>query len=114
MNYWNCGEYWGFGAAAHGFAGNRRYYNSNEILNYKKNYETITPEIALEEAIILGLRKVEGIDIEKIKSKFGIDFEKKFAGVLKKFKDYFVKTDKGFALTTEGFLISNEILCEFV
>ena len=41
----------------------------------------------LEEEIFLGFRKTEGIDCERIKEKFDIDFEIKYANVLKKYSD---------------------------
>ncbi len=45
----------------------------------KASLQTLKPQEILEEAIFLGLRKVEGINIEEINKKFGIDFEQKYA-----------------------------------
>ena len=60
--------------------------------------------------------KIEGINVEKINKKFYIDFREKYAQIIKKYIDYkyLKETNTGFTLTTEGILISNLILSEFL
>ena len=120
LNYWNNQNYYGFGVASHGYVDNVRYSNFETIDKYlsnplKHNIETIlTKEDQLEEEIFLGFRKRTGVDITSINSKYDIDFEKKYSEILKKYKEYFIKTQKKYALTVEGILISNNILSEFL
>ena len=120
LNYWDNNSYYGFGVSAHGFDGILRYSNKTNLKDYIKNpleHEigtTLSKDERLEEEIFLGFRKASGIDVEKIKRVYSFDFEKEFKNVLDKYKDYFVKTEKGYALNTKGFLISNLILSEFM
>lgn len=120
LTYWKGENYYGFGCAASGFEGNLRYSHARTIPEYLKGpvllteKEFLTDEILLEEAVFLGLRKADGIDINKINKRFSIDFEKKYAKILKKYEKYFIKTDVGYAFSDEGFLISNYILSDFI
>ena len=121
LNYWNNKNYYGFGCAASGYEGNVRYYNETDLLKYIKNplekmrEDILTPTQQLEEEIFLGFRKVEGINISTINDRFKIDFEKVYNEPLKKYEGkYILKTDKGYRLSDEGFLVSNIILAEFL
>lgn len=120
LNYWDNNSYYGFGVGAHGFDGENRYSNKSTIKTYLDNpiehedcYK-LTPEEHLEEEIFLGFRKGSGINTNKIKQKFGFDFDTKFKNILDKYKDYLIKTDNGYAFNTNGFLISDVILSEFM
>ena len=120
LNYWDNNEYYGFGVAAHGYLDGARYSNFTTLEEYLEKPSTheighILSEVEkLEEEIFLGFRKTEGIDCERIKEKFDIDFEIKYANVLKKYSDYIERTQKGFALNLKGVLVSNIILAEFL
>jgi oxygen-independent coproporphyrinogen-3 oxidase len=69
--YWNRGEYFGVGAGAASFIGNKRWSNISTIAAYinaaqtggciKENEETLTPEQEVSERFFLGLRLAEGI-----------------------------------------------------
>ena len=54
------------------------------------------------------------ISKERIKQLYGFDFEKEFKNILEKYKEYFIKTERGYAFDTKGFLISDLILSEFM
>ena len=121
LNYWNNEEYYGFGISAHGYVDNIRYSNFNNLENYLKDpslhqsghYQTEKEK--LEEEIFLGFRKEIGIDTTKIKNLFNIDFESKYKKILEKYiPKYITKTPQGYKLTTEGILLSNNILSEFL
>lgn len=122
LNYWNNEEYYGFGVSAHGYLNGVRYGNKNIIEDYIKNplehfEERIeTQKDRLEEEIFLGFRKMDGINIRQINSKFDIDFEEKYLKVLKKYEGLKLleKTPNGYRLTPNGVLVSNSILAEFL
>ena len=122
LNYWNDGEYYGFGAAAHGYIGGVRYSNYTDLKEYYKNYdskeflEALNTQERLEECIFLGFRKGEGININKLNERFGIDFEAFYKNILDKYTatNHLIKTPTGYRLSNEGFLISNIILAEFI
>ena len=122
LNYWNNEEYYGFGVSAHGYLNGVRYGNQIIIEDYIKNplkrceerFETEKDK--LEEEIFLGFRKMSGINLASINSKFGIDFEKKYSKILKKYEELKLleKTLYGYKLTSNGVLVSNAILAEFL
>ena len=120
LNYWDNNEYYGFGAAAHGYVNGVRYSNFCTLEKYMdKPYiheygKTLTEEEMLEEEIFLGFRKRSGINVERIKQKFGIDFGVKYKDILYKYSDYIEKTPWGYTLNLKGVLISNYILAEFL
>ena len=122
MNYWNDGEYYGFGAAAHGYVNNIRYSNFASLEQYQNNYtqkeysNVLSKKEQLEETIFLGFRKGEGINIQEINSKFDIDFENLFSKIIDKYikSGHLIKTQTGYRLSDEGFLLSNIILSEFI
>ena len=120
LNYWNNNEYYGFGVAAHGYLDRVRYSNPIIIEDYIKNpllheYEHIlTKQEMLEEEIFLGFRKSEGINCVRIKERFNVDFETRYAKILNKYSDFFEHTPNGFKLNLKGFLLSNVILSEFL
>lgn len=75
LGYWNCEEYYGFGAGAAGYINNIRYTN-NYVLNkyYQNNIlesEYIDQNSAKKEFMMLGLRKTNGVSITKYYQKFG-------------------------------------------
>ena len=120
LNYWDNNEYYGFGVAAHGYLDGARYSNFTTLEEYLEKPSTheighiLSEEEKLEEEIFLGFRKTEGIDCERIKEKFNIDFETKYADILSQYSDFIERTEKGFALNLKGVLVSNVILAEFV
>lgn len=120
LNYWDNSTYYGFGCSASGYINQTRYQNNTNLEDYiqsplSKDFEQeLTKEEILEEEIFLGLRKTAGIDIIKINKKFNIDFESKYKNIIVKYKDLLVKTKLGYAFTTQGSLLSNNILSEFI
>lgn len=120
LNYWNNNSYYGFGVSAHGYDGNIRYSNKNTLSAYFENplehseMTKLSPPQKLEEEIFLGLRRGSGINIGMINEKYNIDFENMYSNILHRYRNYFVKTDNGYAFNTKGFLISNLILSEFI
>lgn len=74
MNYWNVGIYLGLGPSAHSFDGVHRYANP-QLFNYIKGEKFKEEKIgrieALEEYIMLGLRKRKGILLTEFYHRFG-------------------------------------------
>ena len=120
LNYWNCGEYYGFGVSAHGYTNGVRCANKSNVEDYIKNpvkklsTRTLSEQAKIEEAVFLGFRRGCGIDYKEFYEKFGIDFKKKYGALLKKYADFFVATDKNCRFTPNGFLVSNSILADFL
>ena len=121
LNYWSNSEYYGFGAAAHGYQNEVRYSNSENIEEYIKSplkhfsENILSEKEKLEEEIFLGFRREKGINIEDINEKYNINFVSEYGKILQKFiPDYILPTDCGFKLTLKGVLLSNIILADFI
>ena len=82
LNCWNQEQYIGFGVAAHSYINNVRFSNITSIEEYIKNIKENHKEknIKIEEQqtlkdkknefMMLGFRKIEGVDIAKFKERF--------------------------------------------
>ena len=122
LNYWKENEYYGFGIAAHGFIDGVRYSNYTKLDKYLENPvereygKFLTEQEKLEESIFLGFRIKEGIDTKTINEKYHIDFDTKYKNIIEKYisTGHLIKTQEGYQLSNEGFLLSNIILSEFI
>jgi len=84
LKYWRREAYLGFGAGAHSFSGKQRWANRHDAATYAaaiaegkivvESVDTVTREMALEEEFFLGLRQLEGIEIERIEREYGVSF----------------------------------------
>lgn len=118
MHYWDCGEYIGFGSAAHSYYGGKRFSNIADVKKYITladsdyfsptdfNIQPILSDTEKQnERIMLGLRTNKGIIIDDnllLKSKKFI--ERGFAEV----KDGYL------LLTDSGYRISNTIITDLL
>lgn len=65
--YWTRGDYLGLGTAAHSLMRGERFANSNDPESWDVvDRQTVTPEDAFEERVMLGTRMVRGIDMDGI------------------------------------------------
>ena len=121
--YWNRGEYLGFGVSAHSYIGGYRMNNTECTNTYIKHIgnneipleskEEITEDLAKEEFIMLALRTVDGIDVDKYNEEFGADLiSDKSEDITSLIKDGFLVLDKDNNLkaTDKGFLVMNKII----
>lgn len=116
--YWLCGEYYGFGPAAHSFYGGKRYACKRDLDGYLSGGADNITEILQKtppdffERGMLKLRLSRGISRKEIPSEQLEHFEKRFAvyekaGLMK-------RTSDGYAMTSEGFLVSNSIIVDLL
>jgi oxygen-independent coproporphyrinogen-3 oxidase len=81
--YWRMEDCIGLGAGAHGYLDGCRWGNVGDPLEYMKRVragddpaafrETLPPKKALGEALMLGLRMREGVELLQLQERFGID-----------------------------------------
>lgn len=125
LAYWEQKEYYGFGAGASSYLNGKRYTNVANIQKYIKNIsedkdvkileEVETLESKIREYIILGLRKVDGINILETNEKFDIDVLKIFSKELKKLQDLeLLEVGDNIKLTKKGLDLANIVWEEFV
>ena len=77
ITYWLNEEYYGFGCGASGYIGNIRYENTKSITSYLKgefclNKNLLSRQEEMDNEIMLGLRLLKGIDIDKFYRKYQI------------------------------------------
>jgi oxygen-independent coproporphyrinogen-3 oxidase len=92
LKYWRRDPYLGFGAGAHSFYGTQRWANVHdaasyvELINAGRNavqsVDTVTPEMALEEEFFLGLRRLSGINVDRIQQQYGVDLQQKIGPLI--------------------------------
>jgi len=125
LKYWDYEEYIGIGSSSHSFFEGYRYSNVSDIKEYinsvKSGYvavdtkEYIDEEEREKEYIILGLRKIEGIDLLEFERRFNINFMKKYKTQIEKLKKYgLVDINSRFRLTKKGIDLANRVWQEFV
>ena len=117
--YWDNNEYYGFGLGAAGYIDDIRYENTKNLKeyllgNYVKNQEILSKKDKMNYEIMLGLRKLEGINIQKFKEKFNEDIEQVYnLKDLYKNKDLIKK--KGYIyINPTKLYIMNEILIKII
>lgn len=77
LTYWNNNSYYGFGLGASGYIDDVRYTNTRSLQsyiqgNYRLEEEKLTEKETLENAFILGFRKMEGISIKEFEERYNI------------------------------------------
>ena len=118
-HYWNNGEYVGLGSAAASYINGVRYQNTAVIADYISRMEKgenavdfseqLTGKEREGENLMLGLRKLDGVELSDVQKKFfGSEIEKHIqSGLL-------VQDEKKVKLSKEGLFLANEVFCSFV
>ena len=116
--YWNHDEYIGIGAKACGFYNNKRYQNNFILHKYYEKYidfeEIINIEEAKKEYMMLGLRKIKGVNLSEYFLKFNSKIEDDF-DLSKLFKlDLIEIIDNHIRIKKDKILLGNIVFEEFV
>jgi oxygen-independent coproporphyrinogen-3 oxidase len=122
LKYWRREAYLGFGAGAHSFSGTERWANAHDAATYVdavqggrlpvEQREKLTAESALEEELFLGLRQLDGIDVERIEREYGVSLAGRFEPLM---TAGFVERDGGVVkLASERLAVSNEVFVELM
>ena len=88
LTYWDNEEYYGFGLGAHGYLSKIRYENTRNFgkyLNgeYKFDELLVSTQEELENFVMLGLRKLEGVNICEFNRKYNLDLFEVFPKIKK-------------------------------
>ena len=133
LTYWQCREYLGLGAGAHSYLDGVRFAvadapaqhmtlveqswreaqegDGSARMRQVVSGETVTPELAMSDALILGLRLLEGVGLADFRAHFGVELmdvvgerlaEPIASGLVE------VASDR-LRLTERGLLLSNEV-----
>ena len=117
--YWNNDRYYGFGLGSSGYINNIRYTNTRSIKKYIDgryllDREIINKNIDMENEMILGLRKIQGVSKEVFNNKFSCNIEEVFdIGDLLKNK-LLIDNGKYIYIPKDRLYVENSILVKFI
>ena len=116
--YWNNHEYYGFGLGASGYIENTRYTNTKILKEYidnsLKNKEVLSIKDKISYELILGFRKIQGINKKDFFSKYKIDIHELY-NIDKLLKNNDLKENKDYIyINYDKIYIENSILINFV
>lgn len=119
LTYWNNEEYYGFGLGASGYEGNIRYTNTRSLKHYlascyRYQKEELSFNTMVENAFILGLRKISGINKQEFQKRYNIDMTK--LPNVKKLKEegHLLEDENTIKINPKDIYISNDILIDFL
>ncbi len=124
FNYWNRGEYIGFGVSASSFIDDRRFTNTESIDNYCKCIlankvaeifsENIEGFERNKEYAMLSLRTVKGVNLDEYYKIFATNFNDDFNEAIKKNLNYLDINEKRVKIKDEYLFVQNSILVDFI
>ena len=126
LKYWSDGAWIGFGCGAHSTRGGVRWHNVAEVGEYVSRVgagrspvaarRRLSAEERLADAMFLGLRLSDGVDLAEVRQRYGVDAWARWgrelgvcveAGLL-------VREAEKLRLTRDGMLLSSEVMQVFV
>src|SRR5688572_1454620 len=126
LKYWTDGAWLGFGPGAHSTRDGTRWRNVSATQEYISTVESggqlaverriLSRQDALEEALFTRLRLSRGIDLQLIRSEYGVDVWEQLGEELQPFvQDGLLIYDGGcLRLTRPGMLLANEVMAVFI
>ncbi|MCL6634637.1 MAG: radical SAM family heme chaperone HemW [Peptococcaceae bacterium] len=126
LGYWLNRPYLGLGPAAHSFLNGRRHCNTPSIEEYRRKLsrgecpvaevEPIAVETEMAETMFLGLRLLEGVDLDQFYRRFGRRAEEVYRdGIARLAEEGLVElAGKRLRLTEKGLPVANRVFGEFV
>jgi oxygen-independent coproporphyrinogen III oxidase len=120
--YWQRKPYLGFGAGAHSFDGEKRWSNVHDSTRYvtcieqgispREHIEMVTAAQALEEELFLGLRQLDGVDLERIEREYDVNLRNRIAPLA---EQGFLQLNGGqLRLAPDRLSISNDVFVELL
>ena len=78
--------------------------------------EILTKEMAMGEAVFLGLRMMEGINVKDFENRFGIKIEEAYRGAIDDLttEDFLIHANDHLKLTRKGLLFYNDVAIRFI
>ncbi len=127
LKYWRCEEYLGAGPSAHSLMGGRRFARPSELGRWETwvdsggpidegDYTLREAGARAREALVLGLRLVEGVDLDRFAATWSFDPRAEIAQGLREAVEAGLVRLQGprLALTRRGLLLANEVFVRLV
>ena len=124
--YWKCNEYLGLGVSASSFIDKKRIRNIDNIKTYieriDKNEDVVdeihinTKNDDIEEFVFMGLRMINGIDLNEFRCRFNQDIYEVYGDIIEKnIKKELLINDLGrLYLSLKGIEVSNYVMSDFI
>jgi oxygen-independent coproporphyrinogen-3 oxidase len=123
LTYWANDEYLAFGVSAHRYVGGVRSSNYRSLKKYMRDclgnetFERIDEKTRAKEAIFLGLRRTDGLDLAEYRARYGMALDLLLEqDKIKQLSDggFLMVEDGRLKLSPSGVLVSNVVLAELV
>lgn len=119
MIYWSLDEYIGVGLGAHGFIDGYRTSNERALPKYMdhfmKNKTYQTEDMLLQDTLIFGLRKLKGVSLKEISTRFNVDIFEKYPHLKTRLDEGLITIKNGYLkLTRKGLFLGNQVFMEFI
>ena len=117
-SYWTGAEYLGVGPGAHSYNGTVRRWCEQDVEQYVERVEygseTLTALDALNEYVMVSLRRVEGIDLQYIAQRWGDSWAERIASRAERFLacGWLCRSGSRVAVPVDKFLISDSVIAE--
>ena len=117
--YWTGRSYYAAGPGAARYVDDRRETNHRSVSTYLKRMkagespvdvsETLEPQDVAREALVFGLRRIEGVELEEFATRFGFTVDQLAGQEVRRFVEagFFEWTGNSLRLTREGLLVSD-------
>jgi len=126
LGYWNGVPYRGFGVSAHSYDGTRRFWNTSSLADYAGSIdgaklpisgtETLTRQMQLEEAFLLGLRQAAGFDVLSVVRKLELSIPAEWISRVQELRQEGIVEFDGtvLSLTPRGRLVASTVTEELI
>jgi oxygen-independent coproporphyrinogen III oxidase len=126
MKYWADGEWAAFGCGAHGTRQGVRWRNVAGTADYVARVlaghavvaerRVMTPSEQASDALFMGLRLVDGVDIEALSARYAVDVWQRYGAELQPYCEAGIleRDASRLRLTRTGMLLANEVMGIFV
>jgi oxygen-independent coproporphyrinogen-3 oxidase len=126
LKYWMDGEWLGFGCGAHSTRGGVRWKNISSTQEYLDqvgrgaslavDVRRLPADERLGDALFTGLRLVDGVDVNAIQTRYGVDVWRRFGADLQPFLEAGCLRRDGsrLSLTRQGMLVAHDVMSVFV
>jgi oxygen-independent coproporphyrinogen-3 oxidase len=126
LKYWTDGEWLGFGCGAHSTRRGVRWKNRAAPEEYiaavtaggqlATDRRVLTDAEQLEEALFMGLRLNDGLDLQEVKSRYAVDVWQEYGRELQPFVDggLLVYDGRSLRMPRQGMLLAHEVMAVFI
>jgi oxygen-independent coproporphyrinogen-3 oxidase len=126
LKYWTDGEWLGFGCGAHSTRRGVRWKNRAATEEYisavtaggqlATERRVLTDAERLEEALFMGLRLTDGVDLQAVKSRYAVDVWQEYGRELQPFVDggILVYDGRSLRMPRQGMLLAHEVMAVFI